>query len=178
MSSALWNQPGIPHRGWHCTDVEDLGDLDGTCEMCGTPIRYVHTMRHHDHERLGVGCVCAEKMSDDYVGPRKRERELKNQVARNKRAREKAEAERLEKEKKEARVAQAREGWLSRPEWRRSSNGALFIAVQGFNITTFPDEKGEWGFCWWKSGKQGQTEGAEAYATSEEAALAAFDDLT
>ena len=38
-----WNKEGIPHKGWHCIDVEDLADLvDGTeeipyeqCEMCG-----------------------------------------------------------------------------------------------------------------------------------------------
>ena len=42
-------------------------------EMCGNErIRFVHLMQHPDYpHELRVGCVCAEKMSDDYVNPRK-----------------------------------------------------------------------------------------------------------
>ena len=56
--------PGVPHKGWFCVDLEDLGDILGTCEMCETQsIRYVHHMEHHDYpDVLGVGRVCAEKM--------------------------------------------------------------------------------------------------------------------
>ena len=24
MSGNCWNQPGVPHKGWHCVDVVDL----------------------------------------------------------------------------------------------------------------------------------------------------------
>ncbi|NSX86358.1 hypothetical protein G6L86_12255 [Agrobacterium tumefaciens] len=55
--------------------------------MCGREeIRYVHHMVNEDYEGgLDVGCVCAEKMEDDYVNPRRRERDLKNVAARRKR---------------------------------------------------------------------------------------------
>ena len=77
MSGNRWDQPGVPHKGWHCVDVVDLR-ADGesadetdyaTCQMCGNEkIRYVHIMEHPDlDENFEVGCVCAEKMSDDYV---------------------------------------------------------------------------------------------------------------
>ena len=82
MSGNRWEQPGVPHKGWHCVDVVDLR-ADGesadetnyaTCQMCGNEkIRYVHVMEHPDlDENFDVGCVCAEKMSGDYEGPKRR----------------------------------------------------------------------------------------------------------
>ena len=41
---SLWNQSGIPHKGWTCVGVDDVGDgIDAdersdyfeVCEMCG-----------------------------------------------------------------------------------------------------------------------------------------------
>lgn len=87
-----WNREGIPHKGWKCIDVFDLADeieageeiLYEQCEMCGNEkIRYVHVMKHQDFpEELHVGCVCAEKMSGDYVNPRRCETALKNKAMR------------------------------------------------------------------------------------------------
>lgn len=40
-------------------------------------------MVHPDYaEEIHVGCVCAEKMTDDYINPRKSERALKNRNSR------------------------------------------------------------------------------------------------
>ena len=89
---AKWNEPGVPHKGWQCIGVIDLGE-DATstedieyeqCEMCDNErIRYVHIMGHPDYsETLHVGCVCAEKMSGDYDTPRKRETALRNKASR------------------------------------------------------------------------------------------------
>lgn len=87
-----WYIKGIPHKGWSCEDILDLGeDVENTdeivyeqCEMCGNEkIRYVHIMKHNEYEgMLHVGCVCAEKMSDDYENPRKNEEKLKNKIKR------------------------------------------------------------------------------------------------
>ena len=54
--------------------------------MCGRErIRFVHIMRHPDYpDELRVGCVCAEKMSDDYVNPRRAEDTLKKRAVRRK----------------------------------------------------------------------------------------------
>ncbi|MCQ2081753.1 MAG: hypothetical protein MJZ11_08840 [Lachnospiraceae bacterium] len=88
---AEWNKSGVPHKGWVCIDVVDLADCFNDedveyeqCEMCGNErIRYVHIMRHQEYpEDLHVGCVCAEKMTDDYVNPRRAERELRNRASR------------------------------------------------------------------------------------------------
>ena len=83
-----WRQRDVPHRGWTCEDIEDLGATTAVCEMCEvTPIRYVHYLTHPDFGvgGLGVGCVCAEKMEQDYVRPRERERTLRNAAARKRR---------------------------------------------------------------------------------------------
>lgn len=83
----LWKEKDIPHKGWYCHDVIDLGYGNySSCEMCGNErIRFVHTMKHPyriDNPVLEVGCVCAEKMTDDYVKPKEREKALRNKSKR------------------------------------------------------------------------------------------------
>ena len=77
-----WNKADLPHKGWTEIGMEDLGEgLEGEeieyeqCEMCGNEkIRYVHIMKHPEvHGELHVGCICASKMTDDYVNPEARE---------------------------------------------------------------------------------------------------------
>ena len=74
-----WYRTDVPHKGWTLVRVEDVMEgMDGcdeslyeTCEMCGKEeIRYVHVLTHPEYEgQIRVGCVCAEKMTDDYVTP-------------------------------------------------------------------------------------------------------------
>ena len=91
---AEWNKRGIPHKGWFCIEVLDLKeDADSTqeieyeqCEMCGNEkLRFVHIMKHPEYpDVLNVGRICAEKMSDDYVNPRKAEDTLRKRASRRK----------------------------------------------------------------------------------------------
>ena len=78
--SGKWSQIGVPHRGWTCVSVDDLGASDAICEMCETQeIRYVRRVEHPDYrEAPGVGRICAENMENDYETPRRRERILRN----------------------------------------------------------------------------------------------------
>jgi len=88
----LWKQQGIPHKGWTLVDVYDVREdgqsEDGTsyetCMMCGNEkIRYVHVVSHPDiDEEFIVGCQCAEKLTDDYENPQRREKELRNKTNR------------------------------------------------------------------------------------------------
>lgn len=74
----LWNQKGLPHKGWVYNDIEDTGELSATCEMCGNTIRYVHYLSHPIYKKIvEVGCVCAEKLTDDYTTPKTREKAIK-----------------------------------------------------------------------------------------------------
>ena len=130
MSGSQWDQPGIPHKGWKCIDVIDVrgggesaDEADyATCEMCGNErIRYVHIMEHADVEnRFNVGCVCAEKMADDYTGPRVRETRLRNRSARRTR-------------------------WLQR-QWRVSAKGNSFLNLEGYNLVVYPTKTQRWGY--------------------------------
>lgn len=152
-----WDQPGIPHREWRCIDVIDLcpeGESAdnreyGTCEMCGKyPIRFLHVMEHSDVENhLNVGCVCAEKMSGDYVTPKASETTLRNKAARKVK-------------------------WLTR-RWRTSARGNDFLNTQGHNLVVFPNKyKPEM----WSYRINGQF-CRDSYDSKDEAKLALFEAL-
>lgn len=119
--SGKWAQPGVPHKGWQCVDVEDLGEPSAICEMCEAhEIRYVHHMQHPAYsDILGCGCVCAGHMENDYEGARLREKGLRNASSR-------------------------RQRWLTR-DWRTSRNGNPFLNSDGYNIVVYPAGRG-WGF--------------------------------
>ncbi len=148
-----WDRKDVPHKGWACIDCYDLcadGEEDySTCEMCGKErIRYIHVMKHPGFpEELRVGCICAGKMTDDYIGPRNREKELRNRSVR-------------------------RGNWLKR-NWRVSSKGNDFLNVQGHNIVIFPDK---FRSHYWKF-RIDETFGRKSYPTSSQAKIAAFDAL-
>lgn len=83
MTENLWNNPNVPHSGWVCAGITDLGAPSGICQMCGHQIiRYVHHMIHPNYRSLGVGCICAGKMEGDVERAKKRERDYKNRAAR------------------------------------------------------------------------------------------------
>ena len=79
----LWDDPNVPKKGWVCVDVIDLGQPVGECGMCGKEdIRYVHIMRHENHQSIGAGCVCAGKMEGNTEAAKERENALKNKINR------------------------------------------------------------------------------------------------
>lgn len=79
----LWKRDDVPHSGWKCVGVEDLGAPIGICEMCGYQIiRYAHHMEHPDYRSLSVGCVCAGKMEGDIERAKLRERKFKSKQSR------------------------------------------------------------------------------------------------
>ncbi len=82
-----WSSQSVPHKGWTCTSVDDLGAPDEVCQMCETQdIRYVHHMEHPDYpESLAVRCICAEQMENDYDRPCRREKALRNAAQRKRR---------------------------------------------------------------------------------------------
>lgn len=110
-----WDKPGVPQKGWVFVTLFDTRS-DGESaedasyaerEMCGNErIRFVHVMRHPEYpDELQVGCNCAEKMTEDYVGPREREKALRGRATR-------------------------RAKWLQR-KWRVSANGNIYIKIDG-----------------------------------------------
>lgn len=151
-----WSEAGVPHRGWSCTDVEDLGEPDRICEMCeGPTVRYVHYMEHPDYpETLAVGCVCAEHMSEDYVNPRAREKRLRTRARR-------------------------RNSWDKR-SWNISQRGNSYLNTEGYNLTIFSgrDDEGAFYSLRVTNRVSGQSQqGNSRYQSEDEAKRAALDAL-
>ncbi len=108
-----WSVAGVPKKGWSCTDDEDLGpDEREVCQMCEKEeIRYVHIMTHPDYSgALRSGCVCAGKMSEDYVGARQRQADMERRGRR-------------------------RDRFPTHKNWQQSRKGHPTIRHQGYRIT-------------------------------------------
>lgn len=52
-----------PRTGWDYMYENDLGDLSGTCELCGNGIRYVFYIQHPHWEPMAVGTVCCDNLT-------------------------------------------------------------------------------------------------------------------
>lgn len=119
-SGNLWDQPDVPHKGWVFLDVIDTETAEETCEMCGNErIRYVHIVTHADYPaQLNVGCVCAEKMTDDYVNPSRRENRLRA-----------AAAKRVRDKKRELEYKETRRQQILDAVWRESKNGNPYLRI-------------------------------------------------
>ena len=123
---ARWNQEGIPHKGWRYVGVEDVcegavGDDERVyeqCQMCRNDrIRYVHILTHPEFDgEIRVGCDCASKMTDDYVNPLEREKDLRNRVNRKRN--------------------------FLKQDWRLNRNGNYVLHYKGENVTIMKSNYG------------------------------------
>jgi hypothetical protein len=149
-----WSQRGVPHKGWICVDVEDLGKPQADCEMCESQtIRYVHYMEHPNYsEVLGVGCVCAGHMEGDIVVARSREASMQSRAGKRRR-------------------------WITR-KWKVSVKGNPWIIADGYRVTVYP-RGGGWAATVVnaKDGSRPQ-HSRKNYSTINHAKLAAFDQIT
>ena len=144
----LWKNDDIPHEGWYCVGITDLGSPCGVCEMCGYQIiRYVHHMVHNSYGgTLNVGCVCAGKMEGDIEKAKKRERDFKNREAR-------------------------KESFMNR-KWNQSRNGNPYIKIKNHLIVLYK-KKGE---EIWKYSIDNEF-CPEIFKTKEDAMQSAFEAL-
>lgn len=123
--SLRWNKKDIPHKGWFLVDVIDVrGNGESIsettyekCMMCSNEkIRYVHIVSHPDFSgNLNVGCICAEKMTNDYITPKALEKKLRNKT-------------------------QRRNNWLKK-NWQISSKGNTYLKFKDNLITIIRDSK-------------------------------------
>jgi hypothetical protein len=161
MATGLWKEKGVPHKGWSCVGVTDLRDDDPEaelvmCEMCRVQeIRYVHRMTHPGWaDELDVGCICAEKMEEDYTAARRREAPLRSRAAR-------------------------RAKWVGRG-WRQSRQGHDYRNSFGYRVTLRPVEhtgcKG-WGGTIACMATGEVTRSTKVHPTADRAKLAAFDTI-
>ncbi|MCL2096482.1 MAG: UvrD-helicase domain-containing protein [Oscillospiraceae bacterium] len=152
----LWEDPGVPKKGWVCVDVIDLGQPYGECGMCGKEdIRYVHIMRHEEHQSIGAGCVCGGKMEGNTDAAKERENSLKNKINRFK--------------------------TFSAAEFKTSAKGNLYTKYKNTIITFMQSKKNIFNTQDKKEGSSWNfVEGGEFsayYKTLDEAKRAAFEKV-
>ena len=148
-----WSQPSVPHKGWKCIDIQDLGEPLEICEMCEkNEIRYVHYMKHQDYpDILAVGCVCAGNMEENTIIAKKRDDFMKS---------------RSNKKKK----------WLDK-KWKLSKKGNLYIESDGF-IIILKNNGSYWSANIKNEFKNINIWSKRKYSTKNEVKLAAFDHIT
>jgi len=148
-----WSKSGVPHRGWQCVDIEDLGEPGLECEMCESQIiRYVHHMEHPNYQKvLQVGCICAGHMEGDLVAAQTREASMRSRTSKRKR-------------------------WLSR-KWRISAKGNPWIRADGYRVTVYPRGDG-WAATISSEDDSFVQHSRRNYSTIDRAKLAAFDQIT
>ncbi|WP_461318871.1 hypothetical protein [Bradyrhizobium barranii] len=130
-----------------------MGAEVAICEMCeARDIRYVHVMSHPNFEgTLDVGCVCAERMAEDYVRPREREKALRNAASRKGR-------------------------WLKRA-WRSPSKDLSSLKSGNFFVVISMNPDGSWGGTIEEIATGRKVNARRNYGSANEAKLAAFDGM-
>jgi HNH endonuclease len=61
-----------PETGWEFVGADDLGDLCGNCERCGTEIRHVFLVQHPEWAPMAVGTVCCDNLTGSAIASEKR----------------------------------------------------------------------------------------------------------
>ncbi len=56
-----------PKIGWEYQGDEDLGDLIGTCDNCGSSLRYVFYVFHEKWGTMEVGTHCCDALTDTNI---------------------------------------------------------------------------------------------------------------
>lgn len=148
-----WSVSGVPHKGWICVDIEDLGEPSIECEMCESQlIRYVHHMEHTNYpEILQAGCICAGHMEENLTASRTREASMKSRAGKRSR-------------------------WLSR-KWKISGKGNPYITADSYRITVYPRGNG-WACTVAAVDDSLVQHSRRNFGTINEAKLAAFDQIT
>ena len=146
----LWSVSGVPHKGWFCIGVEDLGEPIQLCDMCETSmVRFVHYMKHPNYLcELAVGCICAGNMEADCKAAELREVNMKKRAGKRKR-------------------------WLTR-QWKLSKKGNPFLKCDGYIISVYKMQSG-WGCFTENIITKEKSFSRKAYDSIVEAKLAGFD---
>lgn len=98
----------MPRRGWNYVGYDDLGDLIGECELCGTALRYLYLVQHPKWPAMEVGTDCCDNLtgstaaSEDLDAHKKRIDRLKR--------------------------------FVSSPRWKRRGPSVLWIKQAGISV--------------------------------------------
>lgn len=106
----------MPTKGWELIGEDDLGDLSGVCDYCGTEFRYSFVIQHADWPTImEVGAYCCDELTGSSIASE---------------FRHKAE---LKKERKKR--------FLQSPRWL-SRNGSAFLNQAAYTIMIDEENNG------------------------------------
>lgn len=57
----------MPQIGWECVSADDLGGLDGHCELCNTSLRHLYLIHHDNWPSMQVGTDCCDRLTESTV---------------------------------------------------------------------------------------------------------------
>lgn len=148
-----WSQTGVPHKGWTCTTIADLGVPGPWCQMCESrQIRFVHYMTHPSYQgELAVGCICAGHMEENLAAAQERETSMRSRAGKRSR-------------------------WLRRV-WKTSTEGHQYLKADGYLVTVYPNADG-WGATVKSLQGRYARQSKRFYSTPDAVKLAAFDVIT
>lgn len=63
-----------PETGWTYISSNDLGETIGSCDRCGTSIRYTYLIHHPHWEPIEVGTDCCDELTGTEIASEERKR--------------------------------------------------------------------------------------------------------
>ncbi len=105
-----------PRFGWEYVTDDDAGDMDRTCDYCGTSIRYSFIIQHPNWPTMEVGEVCCDNLTST---------QFASTIAESRR-----------------RYADRLRRFVDSPRWRAFNNGVQRIKQLGFDIEVVPIDGG------------------------------------
>lgn len=101
-----------PKSGWMLLGSDDLGDLCGNCEYCGTQLRYTYAVIHPAWGAMAVGTDCCDKLTGTAIASEHHEKYIK--------------------------MLERRKRFVSSKRWKRTIRGSYWIVQEGLRVGISP----------------------------------------
>lgn len=102
----------MPKSGWMLIGSDDLGDLSGECEYCGTDLRYTYAIIHPSWGAMVVGTDCCDNLTGTMLASEHHEKYLKK----------------MERRKR----------FVSSKRWKRIRSGGEWLIQEGLSVFILP----------------------------------------
>lgn len=101
-----------PKSGWVLIGSDDLGDLCGNCEYCGTQLRYTYAVIHPAWGAMAVGTDCCDNLTGTTLASEHHEKYIK--------------------------MLERRKRFVSSKRWKRSARGGCWIVQENLRVFIVP----------------------------------------
>lgn len=105
----------MPKSGWELLASDDLGDLVGNCEWCGTRLRYIFAIAHPHWSSMAVGTDCCDNLTETTTASEFHDARIKQ--------------------------LQRRKRFVSSRRWKKSACGGVWIKQEGLTVEILPSDR-------------------------------------